>query len=101
MRLKSRTTFPPGGFQVLIPEAGMKKPFNGSFSEAVKFLMDFRHRNRGLVEKNGWSLDREIVEVDVDLYNAQRLVASGYFGFVELEGDPPTPQGGVRRGAYD
>lgn len=89
MRLKSREKFVPGGFQVLIPQAGMKKPFSGSFSEAVRFLHSFRSKNPALVEKNGWSLDIAQIEADVDLYNSQRMVAAGYLNFVELEGEVP------------
>lgn len=87
MRLKSRTRWVPGGFQVLIPQAGMKKPFSGSFSDAVRFLYSFRSKNHALVEKHGWSLDISDIERDVELYNAQRMVAAGYLNFVELEGE--------------
>jgi len=89
MRLKSRTKFPAGGFHVLVPEAGMKAPFSGSFSEAVQFLYNFRRKNPALVQKNGWSLDIHDIEEDVDRYNAQRMVAAGYLNFVDIEGDVP------------
>jgi len=89
MRLKSRTKFPAGGFHVLVPEAGMKAPFAGSFNEAVQFLYNFRRKNPALVQKNGWSLDIHDIEEDVDLYNAQRMVAAGYLNFVDIEGEIP------------
>jgi len=89
MRLKSRTKFPAGGFHVLIPEAGMKAPFAGSFNEAVQFLHNFRRKNPALMQKNGWSLDIHDIENDVDEYNAQRMVAAGYLNFVDIEGDVP------------
>ena len=85
MRLKSREKFIPGEFQVLIPQAGMKQPFKGSFSEAVQFLYAFRAKNTALTEKHGWSLDLDVVADDVDAYNAQRMAAAGYFNFVEME----------------
>jgi len=74
---------------VLIPEAGMKAPFAGSFNEAVQFLHNFRRKNPALVQKNGWSLDIHDIERDVDLYNSQRMVAAGYLNFVDLEDDVP------------
>jgi len=81
----------------LVPQAGMKKPFSGSFSEAVNFLFAFRSKNPSLVEKHGWSLDPDDVASDVDAYNAQRMVASGYFGFVDLEGDTPAQKKTARQ----
>src|SRR5215510_5048443 len=98
--LNSRTKFPPGGFQVLIPEAGMKAPFSGSFNEAVDFLFKFRSKNPALVAKHGWSLNIEDIENDVDTYNAQRCIAHGWFNFVDVEGVAPPTMGGVRRGSY-
>jgi len=79
---------------VLVPEAGMKAPFSGSFSEAVQFLHNFRRKNPALVQKNGWSTNIADIENDVDLYNAQRMVAAKYFNFVEMEGNPPASTGG-------
>lgn len=94
MRLKSRDKWVPGGFQILIPQAGMKAPFSGSFSDAVRFLHSFRSKNPALCEKHGWSLDIAQIETDVDLYNAQRMVAAGFLNFVEIEGQPPPIQHG-------
>ncbi len=88
MRLKSRDKFIPGEFQAIHPEAGQKTPWKGSFNEIVKLEHDFRQKNPALVKKNGWSLDPEDIANDIDISNAQRMVAAGYFGFVELEGEP-------------
>lgn len=96
--LKSRSLFPPGGFQALFPEAGMKKPFVGSFSEAVNFTLNFRKKNPALVAKHNWSLDPDAIANDVDAYNAQRMVAGGFYNFVDMEGVPPPPTGGASRG---
>lgn len=74
---------------MLFPQAGMKKPFSGSFSEAVKFTYDFFAKNPALVEKNGWALNIEYVEAFVDEYNTQRMIAGGYLNFVEVEGIVP------------
>ncbi len=82
---------------MLFPQAGMQKPFSGSFTEVVKFTYDFFSKNPALAEKNGWSTDT--VETFVDQYNAQRMVAGGFLNFVELEGDPPPP-GGIGRSSH-
>jgi len=90
MRLKSRTLFIPGEFQMIHPEVGQKTPWHGSFSEIVKLEADFRAKNPALVTKNNWSLDLEDVANAVDEYNAQRMIAGGFFGFVDLEGETPS-----------
>ncbi len=79
------------------PETGQPKPFSGSFTEAVNWEFNFRKKNPELTKKNGWSLDLDAISNDVDSYNAQRMVAGGYFGFVDLEGSPPTYVGGMSR----
>jgi len=89
MRLKSRTKFPPGSFQMIHPEAGQKEPWKGSFSEIVSKELVFRSKNPVLVQKNGWSLNIEDIEGDVDFYNSQRMIAGGFLNFVELEGEVP------------
>lgn len=98
--MKDRNKFPPGQWQVLVPEAGMQKPFAGSFSECVKFLSDFRAKNAALTKKNNWSLNLDDIANDVDQYNAQRMIAGGYFGFVDVEGSPPPYAGGASRSAF-
>lgn len=89
-RLKSRTKFPPGEFQVLHPEAGMKQPFKGSFREAVRFELEFRRKNKSLAESLGLPADEESCEIYVDEYNAKRCISHGWVNFVEL-GESPVP----------
>ncbi len=95
--LKSRTKWIPGAFQCLIPEIGMKKPIAGSFSEAVNAFSKIVAKNPELAKKQNWPTDIQGQEAWVDSYNAQRMVAGGYFGFVDLEGSPPTYVGGMSR----
>lgn len=85
MRLKSRSAFPPGEFQVLHPEAGMKEPFKGSFNEAVMFERGFRRKNPALAQKLGLPDDQTAVENWVDEFNANRCVAHGWTSFVNLD----------------
>src|SRR2546423_540984 len=89
MRLKSREKWVPGGFQVLHLEAGQKEPFSGSFSEAVRFEVNFRGKNPGICAKNGWSSNVEEVELFVEDYNARRCVAGGWLNFVALDVESP------------
>jgi len=77
--------FPPGEFQVLHAEAGMKEPFKGSFNEAVMFERAFRRKNPALAQKLGLPDDQTSVENWVDEYNSIRCVAHGWTQFVNLE----------------
>lgn len=90
-RMKSRDWFPPGEWQMIHPEAGQTKPWKGSFSEIVQQELAFRHRNPTLVAKNNLSLHPDDVANEVDSYNAARMIAGGYFGFVILDSDSPPP----------
>lgn len=87
-RLASRDKFPPGEFQVLHPEAGMKSPFHGSFNECVAWEMNFRTKNRSLAQNLGLPLDKTAVEIYVDEYNAQRCIAHGWTNYVIIEESP-------------
>jgi hypothetical protein len=98
--LKSRTLFTPRGFQLLLPEIGMKEPLVGSFNEMVDAFDRIVQANPALARKQGWPTNREDQENWLDEREAMRMIAHGWFGFVELEGSPPSPVGGVRRTAY-
>jgi len=87
--MKSRTKWPPHGFQVLHAETGMKEPFSGSFQEAVDFEFNFRKRNPALAQQNGWTLDVGEIEQYVDQYNAARMISGGWYDFVDTD---PLPQ---------
>jgi hypothetical protein len=82
-RLKSRDVFPPGEFQILHPEVGMREPFHGSFSEACSFEIRFRKSNPGICQQNGWTTNAAEVAVYVDEYNALRCMAGGWPDFVD------------------
>jgi len=95
--LKSRTKWPVGGFQILLPEIGMKAPITGSFTEVVNAFAKIVAKNPSLAQKQGWPTTREAQENWLDEREAQRMIAGGYFGFVELEGQPPPYMGGASR----
>lgn len=97
--LKDRTRFPPGSFQVLIPEIGMTMPVKGSFNEVVTAFDKIVRANPDLARKHSWPTDRESQENWIDQREALRMIAHGWTGFVDLEGQlpAPPPPGGMRR----
>lgn len=73
----------------MLPEIGMTKPLTGSFNEMVDAFAKIVAKNPALAQKQGWPTTREAQENWLDEREAQRMIAGGYFGFVELEGQPP------------
>src|SRR6266446_1570267 len=96
-RLKSRDRFPVGSFQCLHPSAGMTKPFAGSFSECVTFETKFRKANPTICEREGLSLDQTSIEDWVDEQNALRMIAGGWFQFVEGDMNFPMQPPGIKK----
>lgn len=92
MRLKSREKWVPHGFQILLPEIGMKEPITGSFNAVVNAFARIVEKNPALAEKKGWPKDRQSQEDWIDEREAQRMAAHGWLNFVEMEGQPPTIQ---------
>ena len=87
-RMLSRNKFPPHGWQVLIPEAGMKKPFEGSFTEASRFLHAFVTRNPALAHRLHLPMTIQGCEDWVDTYTAQRCLKHGWVNMVNLTSVP-------------
>ena len=81
----------------MLPEIGMKSPMSGSFNEMVDAFAKIVNKNPALAQKQGWPTTREAQENWLDEREAQRMIAGGYFGFVELEGQPPPYVGGASR----
>lgn len=86
-QILNRSHFPPGGFTVLHPEAGMKKPFSGSFNAAVTFEYEFRKKNPSLAQRLKLPPDLKSCEVWVDEQNALRCIANGWNHFVTFNFD--------------
>jgi hypothetical protein len=85
MRLKSRTEFPPGEFQLLLPEIGMKASLHGSFREMVIAFLSVVQRNPALAQQLGWPTTQAGAEAFVDERECRRLLAAGFPTFVDLE----------------
>src|SRR5438477_12012343 len=96
-RLKSRDRFPVGGFCVLHASSGMTKPFSGSFSECVTFETKFRKSNPTNCERENLPLDQTAIEDWVDEQNALRMIAGGWFQFVEEGQTFPMQQPGQKK----
>lgn len=87
-KLKSRTLFPPGEHQLLLPEVGMKESLHGSFTEMVDAFAKIVARNPALAQKYHWPTDRTAQENFVDERNAIRLLKQGFPTFVDAAGSP-------------
>lgn len=85
MRLKSRDSFPPGGFTFTEPATGWEAPAWRSFDTVVRDLIAHRLGNPHLVAKHHWSTDYDTVANEVDEYNAIRCLNAGYMDFITNE----------------
>jgi len=94
-RLKSRNLWPPGlptgGFQLLIPEVGMKQPIIGSFNEVVSAFDAIVRKNPALAQKQGWPTTRFAQESFIDQREAMRMLAHGWTDFVDLDSGESAP----------
>lgn len=88
-RLKDRSLDLPGNCQCLHPDAGMAKPFKGTFAECVEFERNFRQKNPFLCKKHGWTLDPFEIEEWVEAQQVARCVAHGWTQY--LDGSPVAP----------
>lgn len=88
-RLKDRSLDLPGSCQILHPDAGMSKPFKGTFAECVEFEREFRQKNQFLCKKHGWTLEPFEIEEWVEQQQVARCVAHGWTSY--LEGSPHSP----------
>lgn len=92
-RIKNKNDGIPHDWQILHPEAGMKKPFRyPSFRGVVEWEFKFRKGNPDLCKKNGWTLDRGEIEQYVETQNVQRLLAIGQTSFLVMDGDASVPK---------
>lgn len=88
-RLKSKENFPPGQFQMLLPETGQQKPFVGSFRAVSEATFRIIKGNPFLAKKHGWPTTFEGVETMVEDYNVKRCIAGGWFDWLLM--DAPAP----------
>ncbi len=89
MRLKSKTHHVPGDFQYIQPEAGMKKPFSGSFDSVVQKVIALRKGNKFLAQKNNWAMDYDTVAKEIEEQNVARCIAHGWTNFLVSDETPP------------
>lgn len=90
-RLKSRQLSIPGGFKFLQPETGFQpRPFS-SFQGIVEAVIMHRRGNQALVAK-GLSLDRRVVEQEVEQFNVKLCQAMGWTHYLEEVAPSPPPK---------
>lgn len=88
----------PNGYKYTQPETNWQPERYSSFSSVVDQLISHRLGNPYLIEKNGWSVDRPTVEMEVDNFNTRFCVAMGgdWLNYVTEGGaitQPPFRQG--------
>ncbi len=90
MRLKSRLKFVPKGFQLNLPELGMRKPLNGSFNQMADAFSNIVAKNPALAQKQGWPTNRVDQENWLDERECKRMIAHGWGEqFVDFDADTP------------
>lgn len=88
-RLKSRSEYPPGGFQFLQPQTGWQAT-PGSFLTVVQQVINHRRANPGITKQYNLSTDISEVEIEVEEFNAARCIAHGWTTFVADAPAPPS-----------
>jgi len=91
MPLKNRLTGLPNGFQYRQPETNWVPDRYSSFASVVAQLIHHRLGNPHLMEKNGYSVDRATVEMEVDNFNTAFCRAMGGDWLAYVEGGPAPP----------
>ena len=78
----------------------MKAPLTGSFNEMVDAFARIVAKNPVLAEKHGWPRNRTDQEDWLDQREAQRMVAHGWFTFVDIEEGAPSSIPKARRPSF-
>lgn len=91
-RLKDRNTFPPGGFQFYQPQTNWSapNPDSSSFDVTVRNIVEHRKGNRWISEQNNLSTDPDVVADELDAFNAERMLKSGWNHFLSDAGPSPS-----------
>ncbi len=96
MPLKNRNVQIPQGLTFLQPETSWRPIRFSSFDSIVDQVIEHRKANPHLIEKNGWSIDRNTVVTEVDNFNTKVCIQMGWLDFIEGGGPvaiPFRPQG--------
>jgi len=93
-RLRNRASQIPYGYQWYQPHTQWSLPvdLSRSFDVTVQQIYDYRKGNPGLTAQHNLSLDRNAIADELDRFNAARMVAGGWTGFItEDTPDPKIP----------
>lgn len=83
MPLKSRQLQIPGGLRYIQPDTNWRSTPWASFDRIVDEVIAHRQGNPHLISTNGWSIDRKIVENEVDEYNSRICQAMNWTHFLQ------------------
>lgn len=90
-RLKDRNRQIPNGMTFYQPETKWSPPPYASFWTIVDAVISHRQGNPWLIQKNGWSTDREAVANEVDAFNAGICERMGWIEYFLPGGSAPSP----------
>lgn len=91
MPLKNRSVQIPQGLTFLQPETSWRPIRFSSFDSIVDQVIEHRRANPHLIEKNGWSVDRNTVVTEVDNFNTKVCVQMGWLDYIEGGGPVAIP----------
>ena len=84
-RIKDRNRWLPYGWQLLLPEIGMKEPISGSFYDVVDAFAKIVNKNPALAQKNNWPTDTKGQENFIDQREVHRMLQHGWTEFVLMD----------------
>lgn len=99
-RLKSRSKFPPGGFQFVQPQISPAVIGGHDFDSCVQAVYTMRMGNPFICQQNNLSTDKATIEAEVDEYNAARCLSTAGWEHFVADTSPPkswTPSTSPRR----
>lgn len=88
MPLKSRQLFIPGGFKFYVPQTKWQPSPNSSFDSIVQQVVAHRNGNPHLRDKFKWSVDPNVVAVEVDNFNTEICKRMGWTDYITEGGGP-------------
>jgi len=90
-RMKDRQMSPPYGWKWTESQTGWEAPPDSSFDVVVAKLIEHRRANKWITEQHGLPTDYDSVADQLDAYNAERMLKSGWNHFLSDAG-PSSPQ---------
>lgn len=80
--MKSRTDFPPLGWEFIQPQIPGWRPPAGSFTAVTNAIIELRKGNPGIAKQYNLSTEESVVADELDAYNAQKCINHNWGHFV-------------------